>query len=183
MVENVGCKKDLNYMDALSMSLPTQLTDRSVVDHQSEVLQAIPAVIVMYLLDGQAVEAEDGMVTLVLVVALSEEVSWAKAVSWSEAQHHMPSTLRSFTRSPRLKGDFVLDLLLLAGLRHPERVRDRLTRLFKASSRLLLIVNTIWRNSATSSSRRLEAATLAEAGLDVVDLGLGGGGVGVDTGG
>ena len=65
--------------------------------------------------------------------------------------------------SPRLKGDFVLDLLLLGGLRRLERVRDRLSRPFKASSRLLLIVSTIWRNSATSSSRRPEAATLAEA--------------------
>ena len=77
----------------------------------------------------------------------------------------------------------VLYLLLLGGLRRLERVRDRLSRPFKASSRLLLIVSTIWGNSATSSSRRLEAATLAEAGLDVVDLGLGGGGAGVVTGG
>ena len=91
------------------------------------------------------------------MVALSEEVFWAKAASW------MPSTSRSFTESrlsplsTRLKGDFVLDLLLLG------------------------VVNTIWRNCAASSSRRLEAATLAEAGLDVVDLGLGGGGAGVIT--
>ena len=42
----------------------------------------------MHLVDGQAVEVEDGVVTLVLVAAPSEEVFWAKAAFWSEAQHH-----------------------------------------------------------------------------------------------
>ena len=155
------------------MSLPTQLTARSVVDHQSEILQAIPAVIVMNLMDGQAVKAEDGVVTLVLVVALFEEVFGAKAASWSQAQNHAFHVeivhevgSRASHISPRLKGDFVLDLFLLGGLRRLERVRNWWSRPFKASSRLLLTVSTIWRNSPTSSSRRLEAATLAEAGLD-----------------
>ena len=63
MVENVGCRKDLNSMDALSMSLPTQLRARSLVDHLFEVLWAIPAAIEMYLVDGQAVQVKDGVVT------------------------------------------------------------------------------------------------------------------------
>ena len=79
---------------------------------------------------------------------------------------------------PRLKGDSILDLLLPPGARTRSFVSA-----FQSFFKVLRIVSTIWRNSATSSSRRLEAATLAEAGLDVVDLGLGGGGAGVATGG
>ena len=142
MVENVGCRKDLNSMDALSMSLPTQLTARS-----------------------------------------HWPLTYLKSCRRSRRDRSRGRESRISRLSPRLKGDFVLDLLLLGGLRRLEHVRDRLSRRFKASSRLLLIVSTIWRNSATSSSRRVEAATLAEAGLDVVDLGLGGGGARVVTGG
>ena len=82
----------------------------------------------------------------------------------------------------------VLDRLLLAGLRSLDRVLDLLSRaLIRASSSVLFIDITICRSAATSSSRRLEAARLAKAGLEVVtqvvDLGLAGGGVGVDAAG
>ena len=77
----------------------------------------------------------------------------------------------------------VLDLLLLSGLRRLDHIQDRLSRALQASSSVLPIDITIWRSSATSSSQRFEAARLAEAGLEVVDLGLAGGGAGVDAGG
>ena len=138
----------------------------------------------MHLVDGQAVEVEDGVVTLVLVVAPSEEVFWAKAASWSEAQHHAFHFERLSPRlSPRLTCVFILDLLLLGGLRRLERVRDCSSQ----PSKLLqgFCSKSAPFGEALQNRHRdgLKQQRLLKHGFDVVDLGLGGGGAGVVTGG